>query len=72
MSKNITIDVGLLPEQVAYFYHKERIEDIVMALNEQIVEEGGLNDESLLLLAASIEKYLTLKESPVNQFKVGE
>jgi hypothetical protein len=72
MSKNITIDVGLLPEQVAYFYHKERIEDIVMALNEQIVEEGGLNDESLLVLVESIKRYIELKKSPVNQFKIRE
>jgi hypothetical protein len=72
MKKNMVIEIGLLPEQKAYFWHKERIETNIERLSNQIAYEGGLDELTLLNLRDSIEKFLELKKSPANQFKIGE
>jgi hypothetical protein len=42
-------------------YHKEHLEDNVLTLADQIVNDGGLDELTLLNIKRSLDKYLELE-----------
>jgi hypothetical protein len=52
---------GMTKKEMAIDWHKEQLEDKVLTLADQIVNDGGLDELTLLNIKRSLDIYLELK-----------